>query len=30
MPKKYNITIAMENHGGVTRTAKQVVRIMKK
>ena len=28
--KKYNITIVMENHGGVTRTSEQVLRIMKK
>jgi sugar phosphate isomerase/epimerase len=28
--KKHNITIVMENHGGITRTGKQVARIMKK
>jgi len=26
--QKYNITIAMENHGGITRTARQVLKIL--
>ena len=28
--QKYNITIAMENHGGITRTARQVLKILER